>query len=195
MFSNFNWKFDMNTSLSLFKRINVVGTSGSGKSTFAKRLSEILQIPYIEMDVIYWKNDWVEPSDSEFFEKIAQATEGSSWVLDGNYNRSQDVKWKHVQTIIWLDYPFHLVFFRVLKRSICRLMDQKPMWNTNNKETFKKSFLSKDSIIWWMMTSYPRMKSRYSEIFESKTSSFNLIRIRNQRELDSFLKQIKSLKE
>ncbi|STR39392.1 DNA topology modulation protein [Klebsiella michiganensis] len=35
-------------------KINVVGTSGVGKSTLARRLAQELSLPYIEMDVLYW---------------------------------------------------------------------------------------------------------------------------------------------
>lgn len=49
------------------KRINVVGTSGSGKSTFARKLAQTMQLPYIEMDKVFWKPNWVEPSNEEFF--------------------------------------------------------------------------------------------------------------------------------
>ena len=48
-------------------KINVVGTSGSGKSTFSRTLATKLVHPYIEMDAIFWKANWQESSDEEFF--------------------------------------------------------------------------------------------------------------------------------
>ena len=57
-------------------RINVIGTSGSGKSTLSKRIAEKLNIPYVEMDALFWKPNWTESSDEEFFPKVAQATSG-----------------------------------------------------------------------------------------------------------------------
>ncbi|MCF6264133.1 MAG: AAA family ATPase [Xanthomonadales bacterium] len=53
------------------KKINIIGTSGSGKSTFAKALSKKLDYPYIEMDAIFWGKNWYWPSDDEFFNKLA----------------------------------------------------------------------------------------------------------------------------
>ena len=41
-------------------KINVVGTSGSGKSTLARQLAERLDVPYIEMDRLYWRPEWQE---------------------------------------------------------------------------------------------------------------------------------------
>lgn len=37
-----------------FRRINVVGTSASGKSTFACALAAKLGLSYIELDNLFW---------------------------------------------------------------------------------------------------------------------------------------------
>ena len=50
-------------------RINVIGTSGSGKSTFSKRIANKLNIPYIELDALFWNANWIESTDEEFFPK------------------------------------------------------------------------------------------------------------------------------
>lgn len=171
-------------------RINVIGTSGSGKSTFSRELANRLNLPYIEMDALYWKDDWKFANDEELMENIRKITESEKWLLDGNYNRTQPIKWKNVQTIIWLDYPFYLVFYRVLKRSIARLFDKKTLWGTNNRESFQKSFLSKDSIIVWMWTSFPNMKKRYSKLFEKNTKDWQLIRLTSPAMAKQFLKNL-----
>lgn len=52
------------------KRINVIGTSGSGKSTIARAIAERLDIPVYELDSLYWKPEWTETPDEEFLPKI-----------------------------------------------------------------------------------------------------------------------------
>ena len=177
----------MKVEASKLNRINVIGTSGSGKSTFSKELSSKLKLPYIEMDSLYWKDDWRFASDEELMENVRIATNGVRWLLDGNYNRTQPIKWKNVQTIIWLDYPFYLVFFRVLKRSITRLFDKRTLWGTNNRESFQQTFLSHESIILWMWTSYPHMKKRYTKLFEKNTKDWQLIRLTSPTDTKTFL--------
>ncbi|MCQ8519264.1 (d)CMP kinase [Klebsiella pneumoniae] len=44
--------------------INVVGTSGSGKSTLARRLAHRLELPWIELDRLYWRTGWNYPGSS-----------------------------------------------------------------------------------------------------------------------------------
>lgn len=49
------------------KRINVVGTSASGKTTFSKQLAEKLNLSFIELDNLFWQDDWQQASDTIFF--------------------------------------------------------------------------------------------------------------------------------
>jgi len=96
-----------------YERINVVGTSGAGKSTFAQETARRLSLPYIELDRLFWKSNWTEPTDDEFFPKLRDALAPGRWVLDGNYDRTRHIKWHHVQMVVWLDLPLYLVFARV----------------------------------------------------------------------------------
>jgi len=68
-------------------RIVVVGSSGSGKSTMARELSRVLQAPHVELDAIRHGPHWTETPDKEFCSKIAVATQGERWVVDGNYRK------------------------------------------------------------------------------------------------------------
>ena len=137
-------------------RINVIGTSGSGKSTFARKLSEGLGYPYIEMDQVFWGPNWHWPPDEVFFENLRQALGGNQWVLDGNYTRTIPIKWERVEMVVWLDYSFPLTLFQAVKRALKRSITQEELWEgTGNRESFRKSFFSKDSIILWTITCGP----------------------------------------
>ncbi|WP_413284235.1 hypothetical protein [Vibrio sp. MA40-2] len=74
------------------KKINVVGTSGSGKSTFSRLLAHKLSYPHLEMNAMFGKPNWTEPSDEEFFSELESQLSKSEWVLDGNYNRTSAIK-------------------------------------------------------------------------------------------------------
>ena len=39
-------------------RIVVVGTSGAGKTTLARRIAALLMLPHIELDAINWQPGW-----------------------------------------------------------------------------------------------------------------------------------------
>jgi len=142
-------------------KINVVGTSASGKSTFGEQLAKRLDIPFIEMDAVFWGADWREPPDAEFFPKLEIALSEESWVLDGNYTRTIPIKWKDVDLVIWLDYSFTRTLYQSITRAINRLYTREELWpNTGNRESFRK-LLSKDSIVLWMIRAYPRNREKY----------------------------------
>ena len=69
-------------------RFNVVGCSGSGKSTFARKLAKQLGCPCVELDALFWGPNWTESTDNALFQKLDTQLTGDSWVVDGNYTRT-----------------------------------------------------------------------------------------------------------
>ena len=178
------------------KRINVIGTSGSGKSTLAKELSQLLNIPYVEMDSLFWKANWTESTDEEFIPKIEQNLSSEKWVLDGNYQRTAKVKWKNVQTIIWVDYSKSRTFFQAVKRAIVRILNNKELWpGTNNRENFKQTFLSKKSILLWTYQTYDNNVKKYEAMLSDPAfKHIQIIRLRSPKEKKNLLKLIEQYK-
>ena len=74
------------------KKIVVIGCPGSGKSTFAKRLSALTGIPVVHLDNLWWKPGWVEEDKSAFDEKLGRVLQLDSWIIDGNYNRTLEMR-------------------------------------------------------------------------------------------------------
>lgn len=182
-----------NTLPSSTTRINVVGTTGSGKSTFSKQLATALQIPYVQIDQVYWGRNWYEPKDEEFFPKLQKAIAMDSWVLDGNYQRTQPIKWKNVQVVIWLDYSFPIVFYRAVKRAITRSLTKEELWEgTGNRESFRKSFFSTDSILLWTLKTYWRNRKRYQRDMEDcRYAHIQFFRLPSPAKANEFLIAVK----
>jgi adenylate kinase family enzyme len=172
-----------------YQRINIIGTSGSGKSTFAKHLAGALQLPYIEMDQLFWKPDWVESTDEEFLPRIEQVAERPQWVLDGNYSRTLPIKLNSAQLFVWIDLPFFTTTYRVTRRAIKRSLSQAELWpGTGNRETLKKSFLSKDSVIWWSITHYHSTGEKYEQLMHSETyENIAFLRLRSRKQVARLL--------
>ncbi|WP_087025089.1 AAA family ATPase [Thaumasiovibrio subtropicus] len=181
------------------KRINVIGTSGSGKSTFSRKLSQAMGCKYIEMDELFWQPNWKTSSDSVFFKKLENAIDADSWVLDGNYNRTNSIKWSKADTIVWIDYSFTRTFYQALMRAIKRIAAGQELWpNTGNKETFLKTFFHRDSIILWTLKNYRKNKLRYSAIaYLQHKPNLRVIRLCSPKEVNAFFnyleKQRKSI--
>lgn len=113
-------------------------------------------------------------------------------MLDGNYDRTNFIKWKTVSTVIWLDYSFTRTLWQVFKRSIGRAAKRQELWpGTNNRESFIMTFFSKRSIIWWMITSYKRMGAGYrAYLADPQLKHIYFIRLKSPRETNEFLQNL-----
>ncbi len=173
-------------------RINVVGTSGSGKSTFGRKLAAALAVPYIEMDALFWKPNWQETSNAEFFPKLEHALTAEAWVLDGNYTRTLSLKWRRTQMVIWLDFPLPMIFWRAVTRAVGYALSKKELWkNTGNTESFRKIFFSRDSILLWTLTSFARVRRRYERYpADPAFAHITFVRMRSPRQATEFLRRI-----
>jgi energy-coupling factor transporter ATP-binding protein EcfA2 len=174
-------------------RVNVIGSTGSGKSTFARRLAKLVSSPYVELDALYWLPGWRPAPDDVFFARIAAAVSGERWLLDGNYTRSQAVKWARVQTVIWLDYGFGLTLWRLLSRTLRRGFQRRELWpNTGNREQLWRLFRS-DSILLWFLKSYHPHRARFSSfVRDPSLAHIRFLRLRSPRAAERFLSDVRT---
>jgi adenylate kinase family enzyme len=139
-------------------RIAVIGTSGSGKTTFARQLAGILDRTHIELDALHWGPNWT--ARAEFLELVRVATSADRWVVDGNYRTVRDQVWGRATAIVWLNYPFGVVFRRALARTIRRLVSRERLYS-ENRESFRGAFLQPDGIPWWVIRTYRKRRREY----------------------------------
>jgi len=147
----------------MLSRIMIVGTSGAGKTTLARTLSKRLSLHDIELDALFWNPHWQESSLEDFRKKITSEIEAHErFVIHGNYSKVRDLTWSKCDTLIWLDYSKPVVMWRVIKRSILRIITREKLWS-DNRESFYKTFFSKDSIIRWSWTTFDSRKKQNAE--------------------------------
>lgn len=160
-------------SLNNKSKIMVVGTSGSGKSTLARKISHKLNLKDIELDALFWKSNWQQTEPEIFKSKIETEITGiEGFIIHGNYNEVRDVTFGSCDTVIWLDYSKVIVMWRVIKRTIIRVLTKKTLWE-GNTETLKKAFLSKESIILWAWNTYELRRRQYLQIIHSNIYNIN----------------------
>jgi len=180
--------------LERLRRVSVVGTSCSGKTTFANNLAQILNVKHIELDAIYWLPDWVERPNDEFSNLVEKAAADNDWVFDGNYTRTREIVWQRATAIVWLNFSFPRTLHRALNRTTRRIVTGERI-HAGNRETFGKAFMSRDSILWWMLTSYHRNQRRYSKLLlEEKLSEKEIFIFRHPRQAEEFLRQVEQIK-
>ena len=91
--------------MKLGQKIIVVGCPGSGKSTLSKELRDVTGLPLFHLDNIWWKPDKSHISREEFDQKLDEILLTDRWMIDGNYSRTYEVRFRACDTVIFLDYP------------------------------------------------------------------------------------------
>lgn len=181
----------MNHDLPLV-RIVVVGTSCSGKTTFASRIASSLNIPHIELDKHHWLPDWQERPDEEFLALLEHDTNRGSWVADGNYAVARELLWGRSTDVVWLKYSFPLVFWRALKRTLRRSFLGEPFVH-GNRETIRHSFFSRESILWWVITTHGRRFRQYPALLARYEQTGKTVHILSSpAEAEQFLRRLET---
>jgi len=143
------------------RRVSVVGTTGSGKTTFARALAEVLSVPHVELDALFWGPGWTIAPPEVFRARAEAATAGDAWVTDGNYGGAgvRDIVWLRADSVVWLDFPLRVIFWRLLRRTLARIRSGKEFWpGTGNRETVRGAFFSRESLFIWLFRTYWRRR-------------------------------------
>lgn len=154
-------------------RVAVLGTSGCGKSTFARRLAGVIGAPHIELDAINWQAGWrdLNTHDPEkFARRVTEAVAADAWVCDGNYSRVQGLVLARATHLVWLDYSRRVIMTRVLRRSFVRALTRQELWpGTGNREEFGR-WLSKEHPIRWAWDTYADRRRRFEGLFDDPSA-------------------------
>lgn len=111
-----------------------------------------------------------------------------SWVIDGAYHgKLGDLVLQRADTVVWLDLPMRVWLPRQVRRTLGRIVRKEALW-AGNRETFRNSIFSRDSLLVFTLRHYRRRRRVYPE----RLAQFNLVRLRTTREVQRFLSEAPS---
>lgn len=168
-------------------RIVVIGTTGAGKSTFGGQVAEILGLPHIELDALFWGPGWTPVPRQQFEAAVRQAVAGERWLIDGNYGRIRNLVWSRATHVIWLDYSLPRLMLQLIGRTLRRSLRREPLFS-GNRESIRRTLFSRESILLWALTSFGRHRREFTAIMKSnKYPNLEFVVLRNPRHSRSFL--------
>lgn len=168
------------------ERINVVGTSCSGKTTLARSLAACLRLPCAELDALFWGPDWTPVTDPVFRARVADAVAGERWVVDGGYSPVRDITWSRADTVVWLDYPMPLVLARWASRTVVRVRSREEFWpGTGNRESVGNA-LRRDGLLWWILRTHRRRRRTMAAALSARPD-ITAVRLRSPADAERFL--------
>ena len=167
-------------------KISIIGYSGAGKSTLADKLANYYSIPKLHIDTLQFQPGWQE-SNRDWMLKEMQTflAENENWVIDGNYSWCcYEERMEQADQIIFLNFSRWNCLFRGWKRYRRYKGRVRESMAAGCPERFDWEFIR--WILWDGRTKTAR--ERYQSIHSTYPKKF--ISLKNQKELDEFLKTI-----
>jgi adenylate kinase family enzyme len=167
------------------KRVVVIGSGGSGKSTFSKRLGEITGLPVVHLDALFWRPNWTRTPKDEWHETVCREAAREEWIMDGNFGGTRKVRLEAADTIVLLDLPRWLCMYSIVKRTIMYRNRTRPDMAEGCKERLDLEF-----ILW--VWNYPTSGRTRTLTDISQLTGKRVEVLKSRAEVDRFLEQVKS---
>jgi len=168
-------------------RVLVIGTSGSGKSTFAEKLAGEAGIAHLELDLINWRPGWYDRSREEtaaFLADVDHATAQRDWVLAGNYSVTRPVVLPRVTHLVWMDLPLWLVMAQLIPRSIRRAAAKDRDVFEGCREDWPRLIRADHPIRWALTTHYSRRHKYVAAAEKITAQGGQVLRCTTRYEID-----------
>lgn len=163
------------------KRVLVIGSGGAGKSTFATRLGEILRIPVIHLDALYWQPGWVEPPREDWLRILEEAVRPDAWIMDGNYTGTLDQRLAACDTAIFLDFPPGICLWRVTRRAWRYRHRTREDMAPGCNEKLDLEFL------FWVWSYRRRSRPKVEALLQKYQDAITVIRLHSPADVDRYL--------
>jgi adenylate kinase family enzyme len=170
------------------QRIIVTGSTGAGKSTLAREIARRLGVPHVELDALYWDPGWTSAPPDVFRARVDAALPADGhWVVDGNFSSVRDLIWGRADTLVWLDYPFPLVFWRLFLRCIRRGVRREELFNGNREELWKHFFTRESLFLWLLQSHWRRRRESREALTQPAYAHLTVRRFRRPKQAQAWL--------
>ncbi len=165
-------------------RVLVAGTSGAGKTRLAARISEILDVPHIEIDALFHGPGW---TPRETFEaEVLRFSSGPAWVTEWQYGLVRSVLAERADLLVWLDLSRVTVMRQVAARTLSRRLSREVLWNGNIESPLWTILTDREHIVRWAWSTHHKTGMRVEALLRQHPA-FPVVRIRSRRQARHWL--------
>lgn len=123
------------------QRIAVIGISGSGKTTFARRLQQATGLPLHHADQLFWRGRWQPVPEHEYLDAHSSLVSQDRWIIEGYVDPVLSPRLRRADLVVDLDPPAWLCAARVVKRWWAHRRTARPELPVEALETLDLRFL------------------------------------------------------
>lgn len=160
-------------------KVIIIGSPGAGKSTFARKLRDATGLPLYYLDMLWHRPDRTNISREEFDARLKEIVAGDSWIIDGNYKRTLEMRIKECDTVFFLDYPLEVCLSGAQSR-VGKMREDMPWFETELDEEFKQ----------WILDFPKDQLPRIYELLEKYREDKEIIIFRARKEADEYISSI-----
>ncbi len=165
----------------MMQKVAIIGSAGAGKSTLAKQLGSILNLPVYHLDRFFWKPGWVPTEKADWDAFLSELVKKDLWIIDGNYGRTFDIRFQEADTIIYLDMSTLLTIYRIIKRRIMYHGKTRPDLNEGCPEKLDWEFIK------WVWKFNKEKRKGILQKLENLNNEKHIYILKNRREVSAFL--------
>lgn len=168
------------------QRVMIIGGSGSGKSTVARKLGDVTGLPVIHIDKLFWQPGWVERPKAERDRLIHDAIASEHWIIDGNYSSTFDQRAARADTIVFLDIATARRVARVVWRMAAHYGRSRPDITEGCPERLNADYL--DFVVNWVAGYHRRgARAKALKLLEQSRRQSTVHHLKSPRDVDRFL--------
>ena len=161
------------------QKVIIIGCPGAGKSTFARALRDVTNLPLYYLDMIWHKPDKTNVTREEFDARLNQIIRGDEWIVDGNYQRTLEVRLAACDTVFLLDYPLEVCLAGAQSR-VGTPREDMPWLETEFDEEFKQ----------WIMDFPSMQRPQMDELLENYKENKNIFVFKSRTEAAEYIESI-----
>ena len=156
----------------------IVGQPGAGKSTVARAMGDLLDLPVFHVDKIHWQEGWIERSDEDKDRLCSEVHGKACWVFEGGRSST---RLERADTLVWLDFSLTVRAYRVFRRTLQYHGKTRPDLPDGCPERFNMAFSK------WIWNTRKTGRQRLQQLYDSASSDVEKFRLMNQQQVDEFI--------